>query len=132
MRSVEIREKLIERQAPIWGTFIVATVLLAGCGGSDTTAAQPTKTAAHSYRQQVRACVEGLGFDTRPAGNAMRVESPGGRLIANIQIFHTKLAARRFGSRLLVDGNWGGKGVAVWLRDASGDDKATVQDCLTP
>lgn len=72
------------------------------------------------------------GFTTRDAGNALRVESPGGDLIANIQTFPTVAEAEKFNAAVEVDHAGGGKGVAVWLADAEETEKRVVTDCLKP
>ena len=130
---------------------ISALVLAIGCGDDesepDRAGAGPAKTSAEqtppartaeehhepkAYRERVANCVGGVGFDTRNAGNALRVESPGGDRIANIQTFKTAAEARRFHSRLAVEGTHGGRGVAVWQADADDTQKRVVGDCLTP
>jgi hypothetical protein len=76
--------------------------------------------------------VEEVGFVTSDAGNALRVESPAGNQIANIQTFHTRREATRFNADVEVPHAGGGRGVAVWLRDADAMQRRVVADCLTP
>jgi hypothetical protein len=130
---------------------VVVGVALAGCGSDDsdrgTTAAvskpaaastAPTtitaaaKPAAKPYKQQLVDCLKDVAYATRQAGNVLRVESQGGDLIANIQVFATVRDARRFEDQLEVDHASGGKGTAIFLRDAGGDDRKVITDCLTP
>lgn len=121
--------------------------LAAGCGSdsdtakkepapsappADTTAAKPGGEKPKPYREQVADCVDQVGFTTRDAGNALRVESPGGDLIANIQTFPTAAEAEKFNAAVEVDHAGGGKGVAVWLADAEDAEKRVVADCLKP
>ena len=84
------------------------------------------------YRAQVADCVEGVGFVTRDAGNALRVETSGGNLIANIQTFPSRPEARQFNRDVGVPHAAGGRGVAVWLRDADDAQRRVIADCLTP
>lgn len=124
----------------------VVAASLAGCGDEDggggnktaeaTTATAQSTTAKPSqpkpYRDRVADCVEDVGFKTRDAGNALRVESPGGSLIANIQTFATAAEARRFDAQVEVPHAYDGQGVAVWLVDADDTQRRVVADCLTP
>jgi len=71
-------------------------------------------------------------LNTRDAGNALRVESPGGRIVANIQTFGSTAEAAKFSAAVEVPHAAGGKGVAVWLANAGDDDKSLVTGCLTP
>lgn len=130
---------------------------LAGCGSDNSTdektpsatVQEPTQTTAPKpeptpetkatpavskadYRAAVADCAEGLGYKTRDAGNALRIESPAGHMKANVQTFGSAKAARNFYGQLEVDGAQGDKGVAIWLADAGDSDRAVIQDCLTP
>jgi hypothetical protein len=127
------------RLIPPTVVVVALAVGLCACGASGSSSPRTTsKTTtsnlgrSKSYRERVADCVGGLGFETRNAGNALRVESPGGRLIANIQTFPSAAEAREFNKQVAVAHGYGGRGVAVWLRDAGADDRATVADCLTP
>lgn len=84
------------------------------------------------YRNEVKDCVEGVAFKTADAGNALRVETPGGQFIANIQTFRSEREAQRFNAQVELDHAYGGKGVAVWLKDADETQRTVVADCLTP
>jgi hypothetical protein len=97
------------------------------CKDDSSSDPQPT-----SYRAQVADCVEEVGFVTRAAGNALRVESPGGNLIANIQTFPSRSEARQFNSDVEVPHTGGGRGAAVWLRDSGDTQRRVVADCLIP
>jgi hypothetical protein len=108
--------------------FMLATV---GCGSEDP-GEPPSDPEPASYRAQVADCVEEVGFVTRNAGAALRVESPGGRLIANVQTFPSRGEAARFNADVEVPHAGGGRGVAVWLRDADDTERRVVADCLTP
>lgn len=115
---------------------LLALLVFAGCGsasGSQSTPQpQSASKPAESYRARVTDCLTNVGYNVSHAGNALRVQRPAGELIANVQTFPTSKAARRFESKLLVDGRGGGRGVAVFLRDADDTAKAVVADCLTP
>jgi hypothetical protein len=105
-------------------------LLLAGCGtGNAPTGGKLAKPP--TYRQQVTGCLDEVLLQHRKAGNALRVETPGGEQVANVLVFPTPRAAREYASRLLVAGVPGGRSVAVWL-GANDDQKAVVRDCLTP
>ena len=43
-----------------------------------------------AYRSDLRDCLDGVGYDTPDAGNAIRVQTPAGTSIANIQTFKTE------------------------------------------
>jgi hypothetical protein len=127
-------------------------VVLVGCGDSGSStgpssaparppaktasstpaATAPKKKATSSYRGAVASCLGDVGYSTRDAGNALRVESAGGRLIANIQTFKTETAAKRFGRGVVVRHATAGQGVAIFLRDAGSSDQSVVTDCLSP
>jgi hypothetical protein len=114
---------------------VVSLLLLGGCGDRDepaTTETPPAAETPESYRAQVSDCVEEVGFVTRDAGNALRVESPGGSLISNIQTFPSRSRAQGFAADVAVAHAYGGRGVAVWLRDADDTERRVVADCLTP
>jgi hypothetical protein len=112
---------------------ILVAMLTAGCGGSTSSTSTSAPTSRHgSYRQQVSDCLRNVGYQTRDAGNALRVQRPTGDLIANIQTFPSAKAAARFARGLVGDGRAGGRGVAVFLRDADGAAKRVVAGCLTP
>jgi hypothetical protein len=100
-------------------------------GGSSDSGEGSSDRKPKSYRAQVANCVEDVGFVTRDAGNALRVESPGGDLIANIQTFPSRSKARQFNRDVDVPHAGGGRGVAVWLRDADDAQRRVVADCLT-
>lgn len=94
---------------------------------------KPKPARKPSYRVQIAECVEDVGYSTRDAGNALRVESStGANLKANVQVFKSKSEAQEFAAQLEVDGTYGGKAVAVWLKDAGDSDRAVIGDCLTP
>lgn len=116
------------------GGCLAVLLLTTGCGGTSTTSTPATahSSKSGSYRERVDSCLRNVGYQTRSAGNAMRVERPDGRLIANVQTFKTAKRAHRFADGLVVAGAWGGRGVAVFLRDADSDAKAVVKGCLTP
>jgi len=107
------------------------TLAVSGCG-SDDSGETSSDLKPKSYRAQVAECVEEVGFVTRDAGNALRVESPAGNLIANIQTFASRREAARFNADVEVPHAGGGRGVAVWLRDADDTQQRVVADCLTP
>lgn len=136
-----------ERQHPRQrtGRSIVALLvvaLLAGCGddappsadraptATSTTAAKAAPTSG--YRSQVARCLQGVGYTTRDAGNALRVESAGGKRIANVQTFATAKAAAAFANQLEVPGASDGKGVAVFFATSDDSARRVVADCLTP
>lgn len=110
------------------GLGVLAT---AGCGSEDSPEPSPDPR-PKPYRAQVADCVEEVGFVTRDAGNALRVESPAGNLIANIQTFPSRREAARFNADVEVLHAGGGRGVAVWLRDADDTQQRVVADCLAP
>lgn len=124
---------MIERRL----VFLVVLLATAGCGSSQSgtdekQGARPQTTRPKSYRAALADCARDVAYTTRNAGNALRIESPGGRLVANVQVFRSASAAQRFEDEVLVEHAYGGRGVAVWLRDANGSDKEVVTDCLTP
>jgi hypothetical protein len=113
------------------------TLAISGCGsensGDSRDSGEPSsEPKRQSYRTQVTECVEEVGFVTRDAGNALRVESPGGTLIANVQTFPSRSEARPFNRDVEVPHTAGGRGVAVWLRDVDDTQQRVVADCLTP
>lgn len=123
--------------------ILSVAVMGVGCGSSSSSpdddgpsssssTSHRRETKARTYKSRVRTCLEGVGYEVSEAGNATRVQSPGGRRIANIQFFKTEAQAKRFYKRLLVDGAGGGKAVAIYLEGGSDSDRAVVGDCLTP
>ena len=132
---------------------LVLALLLAACSSDEQTAdtdsgstheastqkaqSQPkpqpkpeAKPKAKSYRERVADCAEDALFKTRDAGNALRVESPAGRPVANVQVFNSRSEAADFAQQLEVPHASAGKGVAVWLAGGSDSDQAVVTDCL--
>lgn len=86
-----------------------------------------------AYRQSVAECAEEVLYSTRDAGNALRIESSTGRrILANVQVFESEREANKFEDQLDVPGESGGKGVAIWLKDAEPRDMRIISDCLTP
>jgi hypothetical protein len=117
---------------PIWIGIGLGVLVAAGRGSDDTAEPSPEPQTPKPYRAQVADCVEEVGFVTRATGNALRVESPAGNLIANVQTFPSRRAASRFNADVEVPHAAGGRGVAVWLRDADDTQQRVVADCLTP
>lgn len=84
------------------------------------------------YKDAVKDCLGGVFYEVKPAGNATRVESPMGKMKANVLFFKSKREASDYYADLYVDAGAGGRAVAIWLKDAKDRDRSVITDCLTP
>lgn len=93
-------------------------------------ASAPATEAKTLTKKTVLKCITDVGYDTSKAGNKTRVQSPGGRIVGNIQFFGSNAAAKKFARQLAVPHRAGPRAVVIWFASAKGSDKTVVGSCV--
>lgn len=109
-------------------------------GGTEApvTPAQEKSTGENAAKDEIRGfglvreCLEGVLYQLEQRGDDnIRINSSGGRFIADIDVHQSKREAREFADQLVVDGAQGGR-FTVTYNDSEADDsaKSVIADCI--